>query len=99
VTSRAGGLRRRDPRGDRSAPRHRVVVVEAIDLAHDLGARPDRLRRQQAAAALLYGVGPADPSALAAGGVAPAVIAGMASVVPAHRAARRNPTAALREDP
>ncbi len=52
----------------------------------------------RAAATLLYGLTPSDPWTLSFGVVALFVVAVVASVVPAQRAARLNPTAALREE-
>src|SRR6185295_11397617 len=49
------------------------------------------------AAALLYGVQPTDAMPLALGAVVLALIAALASIVPAQRAAKLNPTSALRE--
>ena len=52
----------------------------------------------RAAAALLYGLTPSDPRMLAAGVAALVVVAVVASVLPARRAARLEPTVALREE-
>ena len=51
-----------------------------------------------AAEALLYGLTASDPRMLAAGVLALTVVATVATVVPAQRAARLDPTTALRED-
>jgi putative ABC transport system permease protein len=48
-------------------------------------------------ATLLYGVRPSDPSALAAGVIGLAIVALLASWIPARRASRLEPTQALRE--
>jgi predicted permease len=50
------------------------------------------------AASLLFGVKPTDAVVLTLGGLALAVIAAIASIVPAQRAAKLNPTSALREE-
>ncbi len=52
----------------------------------------------RAASALLYGVTASDVGTLAAGAGALALVAALATIGPAHRAARLSPTAALRED-
>jgi predicted permease len=52
----------------------------------------------RAAEALLYGLKASDPRTLSIGIVALAVVAGLASVIPAQRAARLDPTTALRDD-
>jgi len=49
------------------------------------------------AAALLYGVGPADPASLVAAAVLVALVAALAAFIPAARAARVDPAEALRE--
>ena len=52
----------------------------------------------RAAEALLYGLTPSDPWTLSTGVVALTAVAVIASIVPALRAARLNPTLALREE-
>ena len=52
----------------------------------------------KSAASLLFGVTPTNAPALALGGVTLAVIAAIASILPAQRAATLNPTSALREE-
>ena len=52
----------------------------------------------RAAGALLYGLTGSNPMVLATGAVGLAVIAALASIVPAARAARLEPTTALREE-
>jgi ABC-type antimicrobial peptide transport system permease subunit len=52
----------------------------------------------RAAGALLYGLQPSDPWTLALGVVALITVAVLASVIPAVRAARLEPTVALREE-
>jgi ABC-type antimicrobial peptide transport system permease subunit len=52
----------------------------------------------RAAEALLYGLTASDPKMLALGVLALTVVAVVATVVPAHRAARLDPTTALREE-
>jgi len=50
------------------------------------------------ATTLLFGVTPGDPATLVAAIVGLALVAALASWVPAHRAARLEPTIALREE-
>jgi predicted permease len=71
-----------------------VAVLVAIGLAGGVVAA---VFAGRTAATLLYGVAPGDPRALALGGVALVVVAAIASVIPAHRAARLDPTTALRD--
>jgi hypothetical protein len=52
----------------------------------------------RAAKALLFGLEGSDPKVLALGAIGLAVVAGLASVVPAARAARLDPTRAIREE-
>jgi putative ABC transport system permease protein len=52
----------------------------------------------RAAATLLFGVTPGDPGTLATAALGLAVVATLASWIPAHRASRLDPTAALREE-
>ncbi len=49
-------------------------------------------------AGLLYGVSPADPTTLAGVAVTTLLVAGLASAIPAWRASRADPNAALRSD-
>jgi predicted permease len=51
----------------------------------------------RAAETLLYGLAPSDPVVLAVGVATLAAVAAVASIVPAHRAARLEPSTALRE--
>jgi ABC-type antimicrobial peptide transport system permease subunit len=52
----------------------------------------------QTARALLFGLGPGDPSTLALSAAALGIVGALASGLPALRAARLDPTEALRED-
>jgi ABC-type lipoprotein release transport system permease subunit len=52
----------------------------------------------RSAGALLYGLQPGDPATLALAVSALTVVAAAASYLPAQRAARLEPTAALREE-
>jgi predicted permease len=70
-----------------------VAVVTAIGLA--LGV-PLAIAAARAAASLLYGVKPIDPVSLAVATVLMAIVAGLAAYLPARRAARLEPLAALR---
>jgi ABC-type antimicrobial peptide transport system permease subunit len=49
------------------------------------------------AAALLFGVNPWDPASFGLGVAVLAIVTATAAWIPAHRAARMSPTAALRE--
>jgi len=51
-----------------------------------------------ARAGQLYGVTPIDPTAIAAAVSVLLIVATIAGLIPARRAARMNPTAALRHD-
>jgi predicted permease len=66
-----------------------IGLVVGIILALALGRR---------AASMLYGLHPSDPFALAAGAAVMALIAAVASGLPALRAARVDPMSALREE-
>lgn len=70
-----------------------VVVVTAIGLA--LGV-PLAIAAARAAGSLLYGVKPIDPVSFAVATVLMALVAGLAAYLPARRAARLEPLAALR---
>jgi ABC-type antimicrobial peptide transport system permease subunit len=72
-----------------------VVVVTAIGLA--LGV-PLAIAAARAAASLLYGVKPIDPASFAVATVLMTIVAGLAAYLPARRAARLEPLAALRAD-
>jgi ABC-type antimicrobial peptide transport system permease subunit len=50
------------------------------------------------ASALLFGLRPGDPATLGTGVLALSIVAALASYVPAWRASRMEPTAALREE-
>jgi len=52
----------------------------------------------RAATTLLFGVSPGDPATLATAALGLAAVATLASWIPAHRASRLDPTAALREE-
>jgi ABC-type antimicrobial peptide transport system permease subunit len=52
----------------------------------------------QTARALLFGLQPGDPSTLASGAAALAVVGALAAGLPALRASRLDPTDALREE-
>ncbi len=68
-----------------------VAIGVAIGLALAVWAA-------RSAEALLYGLTPYDPRTLLLGVGALALVAAIASIVPAHRAVQLSPTAALRED-
>jgi predicted permease len=68
-----------------------LVAGLAIGVVLSLGAT-------RSAATLLFGVTPGDPTTLAAAAVGLAVVAGLASWLPATRAARLDPNEALREE-
>jgi ABC-type antimicrobial peptide transport system permease subunit len=72
-----------------------AVVVTAIGLAAGI---PITIAGGKAVASLLYGVKPIDPVSLAAAAVVMSVVAGLAAYLPARRAARLEPLAALRVD-
>jgi predicted permease len=72
-----------------------AVVVTGIGLAAGI---PITIAGGKAVASLLYGVKPADPASLAVASVVMMVVAGLAAYVPARRAARLEPLAALRSD-
>ncbi|HKW02869.1 MAG TPA: ABC transporter permease [Vicinamibacterales bacterium] len=72
-----------------------TVVLVAIGVAVGIGLA---IWSARAAEALLYGLTPSDPWTLSTGVTALAVVAVIASIVPALRAARLNPTLALREE-
>jgi len=71
-----------------------VAVLVVLGLAAGLGLA---VIAAKTASTLLYGVTPTDAVPLVIGSAALTVIAALASIVPAHRAARLNPTVALRE--
>jgi ABC-type antimicrobial peptide transport system permease subunit len=101
-----GVARRRSEIGVRvalGATRGRIVVLilretlilVAIGVGVGLGLA---VWSAHAAEALLYGLTPSDPWTLATGVLALTAVAALASVVPALRAARLDPTMALREE-
>jgi len=69
------------------------IVVAGIALALPLAWASTRLVQGQ-----LYGVTPIDPAAIAAAVSVLVVVAAIAGLIPARRAASMNPTAALRHD-
>ena len=69
------------------------IVAAGIALALPLAWASTRLLRGQ-----LYGVTPIDPAAIAAAVSVLLTVAAIAGLVPARRAARMNPTTALRHD-
>jgi predicted permease len=71
-----------------------ALVLVAIGVALGLAAA---LLLSPLASALLYGVGPADPLSMAAAGLLVAMVAALAAFIPAARAARVDPSEALRE--
>jgi ABC-type antimicrobial peptide transport system permease subunit len=70
-----------------------VVVVTAVGLTAGI---PMAIAGGRAVASLLYGVKPIDPASLVIATVVMTVVAGLAAYVPARRAARLDPLAALR---
>ena len=72
-----------------------VAVMLAIGTLVGLGAS---LAAGRLVASLLYGVKPHDAAALALAAVVLGIATGMAAYLPAHRAARLDPMAALREE-
>ncbi len=70
-----------------------VVVVTVVGLAAGI---PMTVAGARAVASLLYGVRPIDPASLAIAAVVLTVVSGLAAYVPARRAARLEPLAALR---
>jgi predicted permease len=72
-----------------------VAVLVAIGLAIGLVLA---VLAARTASTLLYGVEPTAAGPLAAAGAALVIIAALASLAPAHRAARLSPTTALRTD-
>ena len=70
-----------------------VVVITAAGLAAGL---PIAVWAGKGVNAFLFGVKPADPSSLAAAAILMVVVAGVAGFIPALRAARLDPLAALR---
>ena len=69
------------------------IVAAGIALALPLAWVSTRLVQGQ-----LYGVTPIDPAAIAAAVGVLLIVAAIAGLIPARRAARMNPTAALRHD-
>jgi ABC-type antimicrobial peptide transport system permease subunit len=69
------------------------IVIAGIALASPVAWASTRLVRGQ-----LYGVTPIDPAAIAAAVSMLVVVATIAGLIPARRAAQMNPTAALRHD-
>ena len=69
------------------------IVAAGIALALPLAWMSTRLVQEQ-----LYGVTPIDPTAIAAAVSVLLIVASIAGLIPARRAARMNPTAALRHD-
>jgi predicted permease len=69
------------------------IVAAGITLALPLAWASARLLRGQ-----LYGVTPVDPVAIAAAVCVLLIVAAVAGLIPARRAARMNPTTALRHD-
>jgi ABC-type antimicrobial peptide transport system permease subunit len=72
-----------------------VTLVVGIGLAAGLGAS---LALTKFIASFLYGVTPNDPRMLAIAVAFFAVVAGIAGFIPARRASRLDPMAALREE-
>lgn len=70
-----------------------VVAVTVVGLAAGI---PMTIAGGKAVASLLYGVKPIDPASLAIAAVVMTVVSGLAAYVPARRAARLEPLAALR---
>jgi ABC-type antimicrobial peptide transport system permease subunit len=69
------------------------------DAGHRHAARPGRVAGRRAlVASLLYGVKPYDAAPLAIAAVVLGIATGIAAYLPAHRAARLDPMAALREE-
>jgi ABC-type antimicrobial peptide transport system permease subunit len=69
------------------------IVAAGVALALPLAWASTRLVQKQ-----LYGVTPIDPAAIAAAVGLVLVVAAIAGVIPARRAARMDPTTALRHD-
>jgi ABC-type antimicrobial peptide transport system permease subunit len=69
------------------------IVTAGIVLALPLGLASSQLVRGQ-----LYGIGPIDPTTIAAAVGFLVIVAAIAGLIPARRAARMNPTTALRHD-
>jgi ABC-type antimicrobial peptide transport system permease subunit len=72
-----------------------TALLVAIGVAVGLGLA---IWSARAAQALLYGLTPSDPWTLSNGVAALTAVAVVASIVPALRASRLDPTMALRED-
>ena len=72
-----------------------VVVVTGVGL---VVGNPLAIAGGKTVASLLYGVKPLDPASLAIATIVMTVVAGLAAYVPARRAARLDPLAALRVD-
>ena len=70
-----------------------VLVAAGLIVGYGLAVMAAR-----SAGSMLYGLQPWDPAALVAAGLGLAAVAGFASWLPARRAARLEPTAALRQD-